>query len=70
MSGDIVYDGPLVEDLPHSDAADYLCSMLRLLDLPVRLVHAGHFPSYGGERHRELITAWLRGKGAEPATSA
>ena len=64
FSGDIVYDGPLVEDLVHSDAADYLRSMRRLLDLPVRVVHGGHFPSYSGERHRELSLAWLRGKGA------
>ncbi|MFO1038628.1 MAG: MBL fold metallo-hydrolase [Geminicoccaceae bacterium] len=64
FSGDIVYDGPLIEDLVHSDAADYLRSMRRLLDLPVRVVHGGHFPSYDGERHRRLITDWLRAKGA------
>ena len=64
FSGDIVYDGPLVEDLPHSNAADYLRSMRRLMELPVRVVHGGHFPSYSGERHRELILGWLREKGA------
>lgn len=63
FSGDIVYDGPLVEDLAHSDAGDYLRSMRRLLELPVRVVHGGHFASYSGERHRELILAWLHGKG-------
>ena len=66
FSGDIVYDGPLVEDLAHSDAADYVRSMRRLLQLPVRVVHGGHFPSYGGERHRALIEGWLRGKGLDP----
>lgn len=65
FSGDIVYDGPLVEDLEHSDADDYVRSMRRLLDLPVRVVHGGHFPSYSGERHRELILAWLKAKGAD-----
>lgn len=64
FSGDIVYDGPLSEDCYHSDAADYLASMRRLLALPVTLVHGGHFPSYGGARHRQLIEAWLRAKGA------
>lgn len=64
FSGDIVYDGPLIEDLVHSDAGDYLRSMRRLLDLPVRVVHGGHFPSYDGLRHRRLITDWLRAKGA------
>ncbi|CAK7259977.1 MULTISPECIES: MBL fold metallo-hydrolase [unclassified Shinella] len=59
FSGDIVYDGPLIEDTYHSDAADYLASMERLLTLPVRLVHGGHFPSFGGDRYRQLIRGWL-----------
>ncbi len=65
FSGDIVYDGPLIEDLPQSNAGDYLRSMRRLLDLPVRVVHGGHFPSYSGRRHRELVRAWLKRKGVE-----
>lgn len=59
FSGDIVYDGPLIEDTYHSDAADYYRSMVRLLGLPVRVVHGGHFPSYGGERHRDIVEAWI-----------
>ncbi len=59
FSGDIVYDGPLIEDTYHSDMGDYIASMTRLLDLPVRLVHGGHFPSFSGERYRSLIRDWL-----------
>ena len=59
FSGDIVYDGPLIEDVFHSDMNDYVASMKRLLDVPVRVVHGGHFASYGGARHREIIRAWL-----------
>lgn len=62
FSGDILYDGPLIEDTYHSNAADYVASMERLLTLPVRLVHGGHFPSFGGERYRQLITGWLEDK--------
>ena len=62
FSGDIVYDGPLIEDTYHSNAADYHRSMVRLYDLPVRVVHGGHFSSYGGERHRQIIGDWLAGK--------
>ncbi|BAI76216.1 beta-lactamase (plasmid) [Azospirillum sp. B510] len=62
FSGDILYDGPLIEDTYHSNAEDYLASMERLLKLPVRVVHGGHFPSFGGERFRELITDWLNDK--------
>ena len=63
FSGDIVYDGPLIEDTYHANAEDYVASMKRLLDLPVRVVHGGHFASYDGERHREIIRNWLESKG-------
>ena len=63
IAGDIVYDGPLIEDTYHANAADYAASMKRLYDLPVHIVHGGHFPSYGAERHREIIGNWLRQKG-------
>ncbi len=62
FSGDILYDGPLIEDTYHSNADDYLASMERLLRLKVRLVHGGHFPSFSGERYRELITGWIDAK--------
>ena len=62
FSGDILYDGPLVEDIYHSNAADYLTSMERLLKIPVRIVHGGHFPSFCGARYRQLITDWLQEK--------
>lgn len=62
FSGDIHYDGPLIEDVYHSNAADYVKSMERLLELPVSVVHGGHFPSFGIERHRALIRQWLDNK--------
>lgn len=62
FSGDILYDGPLIEDTYHSNADHYLASMERLLMLKVRLVHGGHFPSFSGERYRDLITGWLDAK--------
>ncbi len=38
--------------------------MKRIADLPVRVVHGGHFPSFDGARYRELIRAYLEEKGA------
>jgi glyoxylase-like metal-dependent hydrolase (beta-lactamase superfamily II) len=64
FSGDTVYDGPLIDDAYHSDIAAYVVSMKRILDLPVRLVHGGHFPSFDGARYRELIRSYLEDKGA------
>jgi len=62
FSGDIVYDGPLIEDTYHADAEDYHRSMVRLYDLPVRCVHGGHFPSYGRDRHQRIIKDWLEAR--------
>ena len=62
FSGDIVYDGELIEGTSPQEAADYYASMTRLLALPVRVVHGGHFPSYDGPRHRQIIRAWLDAK--------
>ena len=59
FSGDIVYDGPLIEDTYHANAADYYKSMVRLYDLPLQIVHGGHFASYDRTRHRQIIRAWL-----------
>jgi glyoxylase-like metal-dependent hydrolase (beta-lactamase superfamily II) len=59
FSGDTVYDGPLIDDAYHSDVGDYVCSMERLRAVPVRVVHGGHFASFGRERFIELIDAYL-----------
>ncbi|TNE39281.1 MAG: MBL fold metallo-hydrolase [Alphaproteobacteria bacterium] len=59
FSGDTIYDGPLVEDVYHSDLTDYRASMERLLTLSPRVVHGGHFPSFDGARFKMLIENWL-----------
>jgi glyoxylase-like metal-dependent hydrolase (beta-lactamase superfamily II) len=48
FSGDAVYLGePLIDQAPESNIADYLATMQRLAELPVRIVHAGHDWSFG-----------------------
>ena len=64
FSGDTVYDGPLIDDAYHSDIAGYIATMKKILDLPVRVVHGGHFPSLDGARYRALIQDYLTEKGA------
>lgn len=59
FSGDAVYDGPLLDELPGSDIAAYVQTMERLLDLPVTVVHAGHDPSFGRARLRELARGYI-----------
>ena len=59
FSGDTVYDGPLIDDAYHSSIEDYIVTMKKILDLPVRVVHGGHFPSFDGKRYREVIRSYL-----------
>ena len=59
FSGDAIYDGPLLDGLPDSDRAVYARTMQRLLEVPASVVHAGHSPSFGRERLRELARAYL-----------
>jgi len=55
----------LIEDTYHSNAPDYYKSMIRLFDLPAKVVHGGHFVSYDGVTHRRIIRAWLDEKEKE-----
>lgn len=60
FSGDTIYDGPLVENVYHSNAEDYYSSMLRLRTLSPRVVHGGHFGSFDGAQYKTLIENWLK----------
>jgi len=62
FSGDAIYDGPLLDNIPGADVGAYIKTMERLRDLPVTVVHAGHDPSFGRERLRELADDYLRSK--------
>jgi glyoxylase-like metal-dependent hydrolase (beta-lactamase superfamily II) len=60
FSGDAIYDGTLLDELPGSDIGQYCGTMERLRALPVTVVHAGHDPSFDRDRLRQLTTAYLR----------
>jgi glyoxylase-like metal-dependent hydrolase (beta-lactamase superfamily II) len=47
FSGDMLYREPVMP-VEQSDLATYVSSMRRLRELPVRVVHGGHAPSFGG----------------------
>ena len=59
FSGDAIYDGELLDDLPDSSISDYVVTMRRLRELPVQIVHGGHEPSFGRERLIQLIDGYL-----------
>lgn len=59
FSGDAVYDGPLLDELPDADITAYIATMKRLRTLPATVVHAGHDPSFGKERLHQLVDGYL-----------
>jgi len=59
FSGDAIYDGPLLDNLPGADKADYIATLTRLGELPVETVHAGHDPSFGRGRLQEIVRKYL-----------
>jgi glyoxylase-like metal-dependent hydrolase (beta-lactamase superfamily II) len=61
FSGDVIYDGLLIDDAWHSDAEVYANSLRRLKELPVERVFAGHEAPFGKERLDALIDAYLSG---------
>ena len=58
-SGDVVYEGGLIDDLPNSDVADYRRSMEFLAGLDVAVVHPGHGPSFDRARLHQLAETYL-----------
>lgn len=62
LSGDIIYDGPLIDDAYHSNVNMYVATLEHLARLPVSVVHGGHFPSFGVVRFQQLITEYIGGR--------
>jgi glyoxylase-like metal-dependent hydrolase (beta-lactamase superfamily II) len=61
FSGDVIYDGGLIDNAWHSDPAVYEHSLRRLREIPIETVHAGHDESFGRSRLVELIDTYLAG---------
>jgi glyoxylase-like metal-dependent hydrolase (beta-lactamase superfamily II) len=64
FSGDAIYDGALLDELPESDVRAYVATMRRLRELPVAVVHGGHEPSFGRERMVEIVDAYVASREA------
>jgi glyoxylase-like metal-dependent hydrolase (beta-lactamase superfamily II) len=55
FTGDVLYDGELLDSLFHSDRDIYLETLARLREIPAGTFHCGHFESFGKRRMIELI---------------
>ncbi|GAB1363138.1 MBL fold metallo-hydrolase [Rhodobacter sp.] len=63
LSGDAIYDGMLIDDLPGASPDDYHHTMERLRHLDCRLVIGGHGLPMTRARMVEKAEAYLRGRG-------
>jgi glyoxylase-like metal-dependent hydrolase (beta-lactamase superfamily II) len=59
FSGDIVYDGDLLDELYGSDIPTYISTYERLQQVKVETVHPGHYRSFGQERLNEILAEYL-----------
>lgn len=64
FSGDAIYEGGLVDDLPECDIEAYEITMKRLSELDVDVVHGGHGAMFGRDRLREIALSYLVSKEA------
>lgn len=62
FSGDVVYDGELLDQLPRSNPVIYQASYQRLKNVPVEMVYPGHYHYFGKRRLQELIQDYLEGR--------
>ena len=59
FSGDVVYDGQLLDELEDSVVEDYLATMEGLLQLPADEVRPGHYKSFDRRRLKELLQNYI-----------
>ena len=64
FSGDVVYDGQLLDELEDSVIDDYLQTMENLLTLKTDEVRPGHYHSFSRQRLRELLRQYIDEKKA------
>ena len=75
ISGDAIYSGSLVDDLPGSNIEHYLQTMDRLAGLDVDVVYPGHNEPISGDEMRAIAAGYVRTKrgvlpGAQTSSSA
>lgn len=67
FSGDVVYDGSMIDWLPYSRINDYVATCQRLIELVnkglVEKVLPGHFNTFGAERLYHLASNYISGAG-------
>ncbi|AFY74851.1 Zn-dependent hydrolase, glyoxylase [Synechococcus sp. PCC 7502] len=58
-SGDVIYDGELLDELHCSHIPTYISTYERLQKLPIDRVYPGHYSMFGQERYQQIIQEYL-----------
>lgn len=66
FTGDVLYDGELLDSLYHSDQKRYLETVARLKEIPAETYHCGHYASFGRQKAMQLIDDYLAQRRAAP----
>lgn len=59
FSGDVIYDGELLDELHCSHIPTYIATYERLQQLPVAAVYPGHYQMFGRERYHQIMQEYL-----------
>jgi glyoxylase-like metal-dependent hydrolase (beta-lactamase superfamily II) len=59
FTGDVIYDGVLLDTGESSDIQAYLQTMRRLTEIPVSIAHGGHKPSFDRARLIEIASDYI-----------
>ena len=65
FSGDLIYVGGLVDNLPCSNQALYRQTMQRFIDLQVQCIHGGHGAAMSSEQMKAIARQYLHGTSAK-----
>lgn len=55
FTGDVLYDGELLDALYHSDREQYRETLARLKEIPAEVFHCGHYASFGRAKALQLM---------------
>ncbi len=59
FSGDVIYDGELLDELHCSDIPTYVQTYERLQKFPIDIVYPGHYQTFGKERYLQILGEYL-----------
>ena len=62
FSGDVIYDGDLLDELHCSHIPTYIATYERLQKLPIAMVYPGHYQMFGQARYQQIIVEYLEAR--------